>query len=103
MSCLVEVKSQAGQKIGPGGLLSRLWDPVVLKDNACPRKKNISKMLIGDNSFNPRWIRGGVSSKQGCFLSIRLFSQNVLSDVYGIQDIVPFQFAAVAVASPSSK
>lgn len=60
-------------------------------------------MLIGDNSFNPRWIRGGVSSKQDCFLSIRLFSQNVLSYVYGIQDIVPFQFAAVAVASPSSK
>ena len=60
-------------------------------------------MLIGDNSFNPRWIRGGVSSKQGRFLSIRLFSQNVLSDVYGIQDIVRFQFAAVAVASPSSK
>lgn len=60
-------------------------------------------MLIGDNSFNPRWIRGGVSSKQDCFLSIRLFSQNVLGDVYGIQDIVPFQFAAVAVASPSSK
>lgn len=60
-------------------------------------------MLIGDNSFNPRWIRGGVSSKQDCFLSIGLFSQNVLSDVYGIQDIVPFQFAAVAVASPSSK
>ena len=61
------------------------------------------KMLIGDNSFNLRWIRGGVSSKQGCFLSIRLFSQNVLSDVYGIQDIVRFQFAAVADASPSSK
>lgn len=60
-------------------------------------------MLIGDNSFNPRWIRGGVSSKQGCFLSIRLFSQNVLNDVYGIQDIVPFQFAAVAVTFPSSK
>lgn len=60
-------------------------------------------MLIGDNSFNPRWIRGGVSNKQGCFLSIRLFSQNVLSDVYGIQDIVLFEFAAVAVASPSSK
>ena len=41
-----------------------------------------------------------MSSKQGRFLSIRLFSQNVLSDVYGIQDIVRFQFAAVAVGLP---